>query len=489
MKLQGIWRLGLLSSMFPLAPGVSAAEGGGTPPAKPNYVIFLVDDLGPQDTSVPFVADAEGNAVRTAFNDFYVTPNLERLAADGIRFTTAYAQTVCSPTRVGIMTGRNSARHGVTDHYSGVGKKGTPPAARKGLPTEEPALPRLLKEAGYHTIHIGKWHVSGNPPTEHGFDVSIAGSHWGQPYKGFIGTPGYGGLPGLEAYDGSEFLTKALTKEAIKTLDGAAGTGKPFFLNFCFYAVHTPLATNPDATGDYSRAINDKQRMFATMVEGMDIAIGEIRQKLVDLGVADNTLIIFLGDNGSDSPVLSANGLPARPFNDFPMRGMKGSKWEGGARVPFLVSWAKLNSANPLQQNVPIQPGRIETAMVTCWDIPLTLLDLAGVKPPAKGFGEDGMSFAPYLKGMAPSRSRHEVLVHYPHKHRSEYYTWLRKGSMKLILNLANGSCELYDLAADPVESSNLASARPELKEELEKELRNRLDTVWGPAGPLWPVP
>jgi hypothetical protein len=137
----------------------------------------------------------------------------------------------------------------------------------------------------------------------------------------------------------------------------------------CFYAVHAPFTTNPDATGNYSSAVSANHGKFATMIEGMDIAVGEIRRKLIDLGVAEDTLIVFVGDNGSDSPATTVDGLPSGTFNDWPMRGKKGSKWEGGTRVPFIATWASPNPANTFQQAVPIPADSIETDIVTTWDL------------------------------------------------------------------------------------------------------------------------
>lgn len=459
-------------------------------PPRPNIVFFLADDYGPQDTSVPFNLDSNGNPKGYNFNSFYQTPNMESLAASGMRFTTAYAQSVCSPTRTGLMTGRNSTRHAVTD-WVGAGSSGAPVNWRSsGMDATDVTLPQLLKGGGYRTIHVGKAHFGsnsvGNNPLNLGFDVNIGGNSWGHPHSDYMGTAGYGGLPGLSAYDGSIYLTRALTIEANKQIENAVEAGQPFFLNMSFYAVHAPFTTNPDASGNYSAATGTTHAAFATMVEGMDIAIGQIRQKLVDLGVAENTLMVFLGDNGSDSPAVTVNGLPSGIYSDFPMRGKKGSKWEGGVRVPMIASWAATNPANSFQQTVPIPANSVETDIVASWDIPVTLLKMAGLSH-SSNFGEDGYDLSPYLSGVPGSHRPQEMIIHYPHVHRSNYFTTFREGDLKLIYNYQSNSHQLYNLAADPTESNDLAASQPETLTLMTRKLAQRLSANWGARGPLIP--
>ena len=457
----------------------------GVGPPRPNIVLFLVDDMGPHDTSVPFNLDGSGRPTNYNFNAFYVTPNMETLAANGMRFTAAYAQSVCSPTRCGILTGRTSARHGVTD-WVGANDPGSPANWRiSGIDTNEVTLAKQFQAGGYHTIHCGKAHYAQTwvPVEGLGFDVNIAGGRWGQPPNGYVNY----NLPGLEAYRGTHFLTKALTIEVNKALADAVNADTPFFLNMCFYAVHSPFTTNPDATGDYSAAVNANHGKFATMIEGMDIAVGEIRQKLIDLGVAEDTLVIFVGDNGSDNPAATQDGLPSGVFHDWPMRGKKGSKWEGGCRVPFIASWAQPDPANPFQQALPIPTNSIETDIVTTWDIPATLLDLAGLPIPA-GFGEDSHSLLPYFSATPGMHRPQEIVVHYPHDHRSDFFSWIRRGDMKLIYNFQSNTHQLYDIPNDPTESSDLAAAQPETVTRLARRLAERLDAAWGPAGIMLPT-
>ncbi|MDB6133843.1 MAG: N-acetylgalactosamine-6-sulfatase [Verrucomicrobiales bacterium] len=473
----------------PAAPDSPEAPASATAARRPNIVVFLVDDMGVHDTSVPFTLDGQRQPVKRRFNTFYHTPNLEALAASGMRFTSAYAQSVCSPTRCGLLKGRNSIRHGITD-WLGADTAGSPANWRRaGMTADEPTLPRLLQAGGWRTLHIGKAHFSTGAvtPEQLGFDVNIGGNHWGHPHKGYQGVPGYGGLPGLEAYDGSLFLTSALTNEAVRVLEKTVAEGRPFFLNMAFYAVHSPFTDDPAAMGDYHEAVNKQHRAFATMVEGMDAAVGQIRRKLVDLGVAENTLLVFLGDNGSDSPALSADGLPAEPFNDFPMRGKKGSKWEGGIRIPLIAAWAAGSPANPFQKALSIPANSIQQDIVASWDIPVTLRRIAGV-PAVKGFGEDGHDLTPYLTGRPGPHRPQEIVIHYPHRHRSNFFSLIRQGNLKLIYNFESNTYQLYDLAADPTESHDLAASRPDTVAVMTRALARRLAAAQGAAGPLIPT-
>lgn len=470
----------------------AAATGAGPKPSavRPNIVVFLVDDMGVHDTSVPFTLDENGQPVKRRFNTFYRTPNMEALAANGMCFTSAYAQSVCSPTRCGLLTGRNSIRHGVTD-WLGADTPSSPVNWRRdGLMADAPTLPKLLRAAGYRTLHVGKAHFSATgavTPEQLGFDVNIGGNHWGHPHQGYTGQPAYGGLPGMEAYDGSLFLTKALTHEASVVLEKTVAESRPFFLNMAFYAVHSPFTKDPDAAGDYPDAVNEKHRAFATMIEGMDRSVGAIRQKLIDLGVAENTLLVFLGDNGSDSPALPVDGLPEGIFGDFPMRGKKGSKWEGGIRIPLIITWAARNPDNALQKALPIPAHSIQRDIVASWDLPVTLLRIAGV-PGAAGFGEDGYDLSPYLAGKPGPHRPQEIVIHYPHRHRSNFFSLIRQGNLKLIYNFESNTHQLYDLATDPTESHDLAAERPETVTGMTRALARRLASGWGTTGPLIPT-
>jgi arylsulfatase A-like enzyme len=292
---------------------------------SPNIVLMLVDDMGVMDTSVPFMTDAEGKPKRYPLNDYYRTPNMERLAKRGIRFNDFCAMSVCSPTRISIMTGQNAARHRTTNwinpNNDNSGPNGPTDWNWQGLNSQSVTLPKLLQANDYRTIHVGKGHFGprdsvGADPTNLGFDVNVGGASIGAPAS-YYGEQNFGNeggavkkhspaaVPGLEQYHGSEdFLTEALTREAKKHVDNAVKAGKPFFLYFPQYAVHAPFNSDPRFADHYRDAGKSPQaQAFATLIEGMDKSLGDLMDHLDELGVAENTLIVFLGDNGSDAPL------------------------------------------------------------------------------------------------------------------------------------------------------------------------------------------
>ena len=290
-------------------------------PPRPNIIVFLVDDMGVMDTSVPFLTDKEGKAKRYPLNDFYRTPSMERLAKQGIRFNQFYAMSVCSPTRVSIMTGQNAARHRTTnwinERQDNAGPNGAPDWNWVGLKKSDVTLPGVLRENGYKTIHVGKGHFGpfkhdGENPANLGFDVNIGGSAFGAPGS-YFGEKSYGhatkrknhAVPHLEKYHGSDtFLTEALTIETKKVVKETVKSGKPFYLYFSHYAVHAPFESDPRFADHYKDSGKPKAaQAFATLVEGMDKSLGDMMDQLEELGVAENTLILFLGDNGSDAPL------------------------------------------------------------------------------------------------------------------------------------------------------------------------------------------
>ncbi|MGZ0654892.1 sulfatase [Coraliomargarita sp. W4R53] len=443
---------------------------------KPNIVIFLVDDMGLMDTSVPMMVDADGKPKRYPLNDWYRTPNMERMAAQGIRFTDFYAHSVCSPTRASIMTGQNSARHRTTNwiHLSknNGGRNGPPEWNWSGLKQQDITLPRILQEVGYKTIHIGKAHfgplgTAGADPVNLGFDVNIGGNAAGGP-QSYYGEENYGKgrpVPHLEKYHGSGiFLTEALTLEAISEIDSALEEDRPFYLYMSHYAVHAPFCSDPRFASHYvDSGKGEPAEAFATLIEGMDKSLGDLMDHLEAVGVADNTLIIFLGDNGSASP-LNGKGEIA---SSEPLRGKKGRMWEGGLRVPFIAAWAKPNLNNPWQQKLPIELGGIQEQMGACYDLFPTLVDLVDAYVPPE-HQLDGQTLKTLFTGKPDRFHQSTFLSHFPHPRTDNYYTSYRSGDWKIIyhyfpaMNKRVSSCSLYNLADDPAESNDVAKQNPE---------------------------
>lgn len=460
---------GLGSLMF--APIASA--GAET---QPNIIVFLVDDMGLMDTSVPFITDSNGQPLVQPLNQWYRTPNMMRLAETGVRFSTFYAQSVSSPSRASLMTGQNATRHGTTNWINSESNNRTqfgPPAWNwKGLTTADYTLPRLLHDRGYKTIHVGKAHFGcigseGENPLNVGFDVNIAGSSIGQPGS-YYGEHGYGNIkgnksravPGLEAYHGTAtFLTDALTSEAKKQMDQALSEGKPFYLNMAHYALHTPFETDKRYLSHYADSAKSADaKAFATLVEGMDHSLGELLDYLSERGIADNTLIVFLGDNGGDAPLGDERGHASSA----PLRGKKGTEYEGGMRVPFIISWARPDKKNEWQKQLPIASGAVQTQLGTIMDIYPTIADLTGAQIPPQ-HPVDGVSLQPQLSGHpAPSR-KETFLMHFPHSHRGSYFTVYREGDWKLIYYYnpekpERPDCQLFNLATDPQERNECSA-------------------------------
>lgn len=471
-----------------------ALAGGLHAQERPNIILFLVDDMGLMDTSVPFITDRDGRPVRQPLNDWYRTPNMERLAAQGIRFSTFYAQSVSSPSRASIMTGQNAARHRTTNWINrdsnNRNKFGPYEWNWKGLKPEDQCYPALLKAAGYRTIHIGKAHFGcghsiAENPIHLGFDVNIGGCAIGHPGS-YYGEYGYGHLkgnrgqavPDLEKYHGtSTFLSDALTIEACAQMEACVKDGVPFYLNMAHYAVHAPFETDPRFIAHYPDDGKKGKRAcaFATLIEGMDKSLGDILDKLETLGVAENTLVIFLGDNGGDAPL----GGPEEHACCAPLRGKKGAEYEGGSRVPFIAAWAGPDKENKFQQAFPIAENAVQTQMATIMDLYPTVLSAAGVKVPENHI-LDGSDLRRLLTGKADRRHRDDFLLHFPHEHRGSYFTAYRKGDWKLIYyyhpeNGGTPSCKLYHLTTDPYENEDLAAARPRLVTRLCRQMIARL--------------
>ena len=438
---------------------------------KPNIVFILVDDMG----------WADGGCFGSKF---YHTPNMDALAAEGMRFTQAYAScAVCSPTRAALMTGKCPARLHLTDWIPG---EGTPKHSRfrvpdwqQHLPREEITLAEALKKLGYATAHIGKWHLGGGefPPQYQGFDTNIAGGDTGHPASYFWpygATNNSHRVPGLAERGGAtgDYLTDQLTDEALRFI--AANQDRQFYLNFCQYAVHAPLMGKQeliDQAADRPGANGQSNAVYAAMIQSVDESLGRVLEKLDELHLAERTIIIFTSDNGGAVHF----GKPPATSN-FPLRNGKGSAYEGGLRVPLLVK----------------VPGRVragsvcDTPVITTDFFP-TLLELAGADKASAATAVDGVSFVPLLDGV-PGLPRDRLFWHYPHYWNSgkvSPYSVARVGDWKLIRFYESGREELYNLSIDPSEQQDLAVSHPKKRKEMDA----RLDTWLKETGAQLPAP
>ncbi|MFW2478933.1 MAG: sulfatase [Lentimonas sp.] len=473
---------------------------------KPNIVVFLVDDMGVMDTSVPFLADEAGEPVVHPLNEWYRTPSMARLAELGIRFSTFYAQSVCSPTRASIMTGQNATRHATTQWIkpegNNKGKYGPEEWNWIGLNKDSVTFPRILQADGYRTSYFGKAHFGpidseGADPLNLGFDVNVGGACWGRP-KSYYGRDHYGNhpkyakkmthnVPHLEAYYESDtFLTEALTIEAKKELSHAVEANEPFFLYLSHYAVHSPFNSDPRFAENYTDTGKSKNaQAFATLIEGIDKSLGDVLDHLEELGVAENTLVIFLGDNGSDAPLGGTHKVACSA----PLKGKKATHYEGGMRVPFITAWAKPDASNPHQQALPIAQGAIQSQLGTVMDLYSTILEVAGAKNP-ESHVSDGYDLQTLLSGKADPAHPEVFLMHFPHDHRSKYFTSYRNGDWKLvyhyypIMNKQSGHYELFNLKDDFSESKNVANQNSEKLNAMFQGMVAQLDQ----EGALYPV-
>jgi arylsulfatase A-like enzyme len=486
-----------------VAATVSQAE-----PKRPNLVLFLVDDMGLMDTSVPMLTDEAGKPKRHPLNDWYRTPNMERLAKQGIRFSNFYSHNVCSPTRVSIMTGQNAARHRCTDYINPrqnnrtLDNKKYPLAVCQQVPPEwnwgglskgDVVLPGTLKQVGYKTIHVGKAHFApmeheGEDPLNLGFDVNIAGSAFGAPGS-YYGQESYGKgqerpvarcVEGLDKYHGTDtFLTEALTLEAKAEVDKALAAKKPFFLYMSHYAVHSPHQSDPRFAAHYKTSgKNARAQAYATLIEGIDKSLGDLMDHFDAKGVAEDTLILFLGDNGGDANLGHYDAIGSSA----PLRGRKGSKWEGGVRVTFIAAWAKLDPKNKWQGQLPIPAGHIRREVGTCIDLFPTILELVGASVPAQ-HAVDGQNLERLLTGQSDPEHRNEFLNHYPHPRHGEshFFTTWRKDQWKVIYEYFDEGEQryaLYDLAGDPSESRDLAAEKPERLRSLMQNMVRELEAM-----------
>ena len=476
--------------MAAVAGSASAQE------ARPNIILFMVDDMGWQDTSVPFWSDT------TSYNRMYDTPNMERLAKQGMKFTQAYACSISSPSRCSLLTGANNARHRVTnwtlqkDMSTDIesDEVSLPEWNVNGISMEEgtehtfvgTSFVDVLRRAGYSTIHCGKAHfgAEGTPgadPLHFGFEVNIAG-HAAGGLATYLSELNYGhtadgkptslmSIPGLEKYWGSGvFVTEALTREALSALDSVKESGKPFFLYMSHYAVHIPIDKDLRYYDGYiAKGLSEKDAAYASLIRGMDKSLGDILDWLEANGEAGNTIVIFMSDNG---------GLATQPYwrdgepftQNAPLKSGKGSLYEGGVREPMIVRW----------------PGVVDSSSVCdrylmIEDFYPSILEMAGINQESPA-GVDGVSFVPLLKGTGDPSEGRALVWNFPNIWGNDgpginLNCAIRKGDWKLVYYYQTGRKELFNISEDIGEETDLSGINPlkvvELSSELGKYLRS----------------
>lgn len=448
---------------------------------KPNILFILIDDLGWRDVSC-------------CGSDFYETPNIDRLADEGMLFTDAYAACpVCSPTRASILSGKYPARVGVTNYIGGDAKGRVIDAPYiDHLPLSEKTLASALRDGGYTTWHVGKWHLGEEAywPEKQGFDVNVGGCHMGCPWHGYFSPYN---IPTLPNGPDGEYLPDRLGQEAAELIRDCGDT--PFFLHMSFYLVHCPLQAKPEKIAKYEAKVKalgldkrktieegdffpcehkKKQRIqrrllqshptYAAMIESLDENVGLLLDTLEETGKAENTIVVFTSDNGGLS---TSEGSPTC---NLPLAEGKGWMYEGGTREPLLVRWPGA-----------IAPGSTCEVPVTSPDFYPTFLEAAGL-PLLPEQHVDGVSLVPLLKG-EDHLERDAIFWHYPHygNQGGTPGCSMRSGDFKLIEFFEDGALQLYNLRDDPGEERNLAADLPEVATTLHARLvawREEIDAI-----------
>jgi arylsulfatase A-like enzyme len=443
--------------------------------SQPNVVFILVDDLGARDLT------NEGST-------FYETPNIDRIAKEGMKFTRGYATCqVCSPSRASILTGKYPTNHGITQYIGGPSGKAhrakgrhdshLPPEYERNLRASEITLAEAMRDAGYKTFFAGKWHLGskGSWPTDHGFEINKGGFDAGGPRGGFFSP--YKN-PNLEDGKPGESLTIRLGQETADFIDSQKGSKQPFLAYLSYYTVHAPIQTtealykkyrnkakkmgldNAEERYLFDRRLNVRQvqdnPIYAGMMEQLDQSIGLVLAKLDELGIADSTIVCFTSDNGGVS------SGDAYATSNLPLRGGKGRQWEGGIREPYYIKAPGVTQA-----------GATTDVLASGIDWYPTLLDLCGIEIPKKQL-IDGISLVSTL-GQKPTPAR-PLFWHYPHygNQGGEPCSIIMQGDWKLIHYLETGHDELYNLGKDIGEQNDLFTKHP----KLAKEMRARLD-LW----------
>ncbi|TWT32856.1 sulfatase [Blastopirellula retiformator] len=431
---------------------------------RPNFVFFLVDDLGWADLG------CYGST-------FHETPNIDKLAGGGMRFTQGYAACpVCSPTRASIMTGRHPVRVDITDWIPGArNNKGRFKHVndRDDLALEETTIAETLRENNYQTFFAGKWHLGneGNWPTEQGFDINIGGHHKGSPPGGYYSP---WNNPVLKSKGDGEYLTERLTEESIHFLE-TRDQAKPFLLYLAYYNVHTPIQPYKKRVDHYQEkakqfegktpfqaegAARSRMRQdnpeYASMVAAVDDSVGAILDALDRLSLADDTVVIFFSDNGG---LCTVGGMG--PTCNLPLRSGKGWLYEGGVREPMIIRAPGVT-----------KPGSVCDTPVVSMDFFPTMLALADL-PAQPQLHVDGESLVPLLEGESPTEQR-TFYWHYPHYHGSKWTPGasIRDGDWKLIEFYEDDRVELFNLKQDPGEHHDLSTSNPEKTTQLRQKLK-----------------
>jgi len=416
-----------------------------------NVIVILVDDLGWSDLGCYGA-------------DLHQTPNIDSFCRGSMKFTDAYsAAPVCTPTRASIMTGMHPARLHMTIWHEAAANPPRnlpliPPVVEGNLAHKYTTLAEMIHDAGYYTAHVGKWHLgtAGYYPELQGFDMNVGGTFWGcpptffYPYRGPFGSrKELRYVPRMEGGKEGEYLTDRLTDETLKIM--ASAGDRPFFINMCYYSVHTPIEGKPELTAKYKGLLRDglhhTNAHYAAMVESLDQNVGRILGELKRLDIDDRTLVILTSDNGGFVSPWKGRAVTSNQ----PLRSGKGSLYEGGVRVPLIVRWPGVT-----------KPGSVSSVPVTTCDFYPTIREALGL--PGNETHEahlDGRSLVELLKDPTAPFEREALFWHYPHYYpTTEPVSSIRAGDWKLLEYHRDQRLELFHLASDLGETTNLAETR-----------------------------
>jgi len=421
---------------------------------KPNILFIFLDDFGWKDTSY-------------MGSDFYESPHLDRLAADGMVFTNAYSASAnCAPARASLLSGQYTPRHEI--YNVGTGPRGNPKHRRLQyvpgvdvLDTNIRTWAHQIQGFGYKTASMGKWHLSGDP-IPYGFDINIGGTHSGSPPKGYY--PPHPNIPSLQELPEDSYLTDHLSDQADAFI--RENKDQPWLLYLTHFAVHTPLDAKKELVAKYESKKKGKLHdnvAMATMIQSVDDGIGKIQATLEEMGIADDTIVLFFSDNGGYGPATDMD----------PLKGYKGTYYEGGIRVPFFVKWPGV-----------VKAGTRNETPITGVDVYPTLCEMVGADLPT-GQALDGVSLVPLFRGEKTNLKERPLYWHFPAYlqsyavtdeqrdilFRSRPCSIIRIGDWKLHQYFESGDLELYNLKRDIGEKRNLAKRNPEKAKELLAQL------------------
>lgn len=456
-----------------VAPDSSKSNRGISSQSRPNVIIVLADDLGWSDLGC-------------YGSDFHETPFLDSFSKTAVRFTNAYAPApVCTPTRAALLTGKSPARLGITIWSEGSlqgpkDRKLVQADSKHDLPLSEKTLAEYFHERGYLTASIGKWHLgnAAHGPEAQGFDVNIGGTHWGAPttffwpYKG-VRTSGneYRYIPDLPYGKEGEYLTDRLTNESLQLMDQARQRNQPFFLFLAHHAPHTPIEAKPEDVAYFQRRLNGDSKIhrnpvYAGMLKSLDESVGRILQRLKELNIEEDTIVVFTSDNGGYIGRMKWDGMDVPITSNAPLRSGKGTCYEGGLRIPLLIRWPKLSRAGVTDQPVVLT------------DLFTTLMQGVLQREPEQS---DGIDVTPLLRDPDSKLPNRSFYFHYPHYYHAPVSTpvsAIRKADWKLLHFYEDNRDELYHLATDPFEKRDVATMEPMVVDELRTELKHWLHEV-----------